>query len=330
MGMRKLKRSRQRASKRRRIGRVLAAASVVAGAGAVGAAPATAEDPTNWQSNICGADGCKICLSGVCFGYHRGNTAALDNLKARVNSYSSIPLTVGLQESCGRQFEDFKTFLRGKNSGYWGAIHNQATQTDYCSSSENMFYGVSAYAFGGVNPYDYSATMINIGAFTNQGVNDVGLPDEQRGSACIRGDLFGTPYWSCSAHMTGDTTKLDEQMSEYWNKVGWYALVLNTRVWWGGDLYIEPSYMPSYAANGFSLTSNAREADRCVSNTSSFNWTFNGSSSTDPKFDYSLRSGPGTGLCSVDATLTPSSASSMYPTVPAVSDHRVIGGYQPW
>jgi hypothetical protein len=310
-------------SRAARLGKVLAAVGV-ATAPVAGLASPAAADPTSFSSNVCGANGCN--------GFHHGNVSATLNLKAKVGSFQYAPASIGIQESCTRQFDDFKNFLRStKSANYYGAFYTQASNTSACAiggatSGPNgpQNYGVGAYVLSSNDP-------ISNGNYITAPFN-AQSGGEVRGSSCIGGDIFGVPVWSCTAHSTPDhTPTAGLQFKELYDKATFLAGFGN-RVYWGGDLYVHVNNIPSYAP-GFSWAVN-READLCQSGSNTYRWTLAqgdaNSTADNTKVDYTFRTGPSTSDCPTDADLSPASELSMYPTTPATSDHRIVGGYQPF
>lgn len=306
-----------RTSVKKLVQRGLTTVAVVGATLATNPVPAgAAEGPTNWQHNICGSLGCTS---------PQGSLAALNQLKNEINLFSNLPLGIGIQESCNNQFDDFKSFLRGKNSLYWGAFYSQRSGSTICgnASPAGSEYGIGTYVLSQVDPYNYSGRVAT-GGFAAQTAGD-----EKRGFACIRGDVFGTPYWTCTSHHTPNGAQ-SQQFKEY------HLNVIDPRdsirVYWGGDLYVRPNDIPS-ASSTFSFSTH-REGDLCLSGTNGYRWTFAGGSasseSDNSKFDYSFRSGPGAGNCPTDMRLRPTLETSMYPSHSSNSDHRVLGGYQPF
>lgn len=280
-----------------------------------GAGVAGADGPTNWQHNICGAAGCN---AGGTWG---GNPAASQQLKDQINSFSSnIPHAVGLQEQCLQQFDDFKNFLRAKNSLYSGSFYAQVVTSTACSyGGSTRDYGIGAFAID-----QNQDALRTSGQYVNQYTGD-----EKRGWACIQGVFFNSPYWSCTSHATPHSqTKSKLQFNEYYQNV--IRPKAAQRIFWGGDLYVYVNDIPSITAS-WSWTSN-REGDLCLSGTNTYDWTVARGSATstadNEKVDYSFRSGLGATTCSQDIRLRPLSETEMYPTYPARSDHRVLGGYQ--
>lgn len=279
------------------------------------ASTAAADGPTNWQHNICGAAGC-----GGAWGGHPG---ALQQIKDQINSFSSnTPHALGLQEQCGQQFDDFKNFLRAKNSLYSGSFYGQLLATTHCGyGGTARDYGIGAFA---LDQYQ-DATRTN-GPYANQYSGD-----EKRGWACIQGVVFSTPYFSCTSHATPKSqAKSKAQFNEYYQNVIRHKT--NQRVFWGGDLYVYVNDIPNITAN-WSWTAN-REGDLCLSGTNTYSWTVardNPSITSDnAKVDYSFRSGYAATTCATDLRLRPTSEAEMYPSTWGRSDHRVLGGYQPW
>lgn len=290
------------------------AAAMAMGAAApnVGAA-----GPVMYTHNICGALGCQW----------QGSTSVLDPLKFSVAAVppAETPMAIGLQESCGNQFNDFKNFLRTRDSWYWGIHYSQVATTECGSGTQN--YGVSAYSLASYNPFSNGA-WYGSGPYSQQAPQGDG---EARGWACVSGGASAPLYWSCSSHLTpADQTTARQQFNSYFTGVVAPRLFTGTQVLWGGDFYITQPNLP-VASPSFSYTNN-READLCLPGTNGYRWTFrNKANGALSKYDYAFRSSM-TSNCATDAVLAPASASDMWdgvPPHPFPSDHRILGGYQP-
>jgi hypothetical protein len=260
---------------------------------------------------------------------------ALSEIKWEINTYGdTLPLSVGLQEVCEQQlFDMWWVFLYPKSSLYWAAMHIQRQAgTGVCGLNipGGGAYGVGAYTLSQTNPYDTPSRVITV-PFAHQ-LQPLGS-DELRGSACIQGLLFNVNYWSCSAHATPypsvNGILQHQQFQDYWNGI----LLTPQRVFWGGDLYVYVNSIPPNHA-GWSFNSH-REGDLCLAGTNGYRWTLSGGSPTssadNTKVDYSFRSGLNSGsTCLTDMWVKPDLETQMWPTVKTNSDHRVIGGFQPW
>ena len=286
-----------------------------------GSAVASADPPTHYTANICGAWGCGF----------QGNPSVLSSLVSEISGYGNNPAALGLQEACLSQAAVLDIWLNnnvagGYQSTMWAQLSGSAAG-DACNGGSS--YGVASFAVGPSN------TPVDNWRFDSQDTLGADADSETRGFSCILGFVF-TFYTSCSAHMVNDNSSSDgdpayslTQFGEYVNEeIVSRATGGNAHaVWWGGDLYVLPGQVTT-AVPGFSY-SNHLEADRCFDTTYN-RWTHRLKDHEDDylnKFDWLFRSGPGRS-CGADAVLTPSSVSAMFDqsgwTHP--SDHRIEAG----
>lgn len=282
---------------------------------------AGATGPNAYTSNICGAGGCTINDDGP-----TGSLAQLQWLENRIAALGGTPAYIGLQEICLVQLFEFVDWIEG----HTGANYQAILHANITGPAGDSACGGGAWS----GPYGNAVLVVgpdNPAAAENAFSASTQYPgDEVRGYSCIVGNVF-VVYTGCTAHMRSAKGPIPQsypnaQFAEYYNNqivpraTGFFA----HPVWWGGDLYVPPSQITT-AVPGFSYSANY-EADRCAGALAS--WTFNNlAGSSNPKFDYVFRSGPGRS-CGGDATLWPSSQTPMYPS-PGWTvrlDHRIETG----